>query len=173
MPPPDAGGRASAQSAALSRRRAERPVAWTCAQWLPGFAPAEAVGAGDWHINEPKPGPRLLFNCEWRAKRGAGDASSSMVLQGACGDAGEQLRQHYWPQPARGEALQSVGVGISSSVTESRRLGGRPLVRLAFETFDRPSCVVRVEATADLHVALAAARAIDAALVSFGPAPER
>ncbi|MCB9538032.1 MAG: hypothetical protein H6704_17400 [Myxococcales bacterium] len=161
-PGPDAAPRAA--------RRAPRPVPATCNHWLPELPIAGVFGQGSFHIEAPRPGGRLAFDCEWRAPTPAGQAPTRVVqFQGACGEAGARLRAHVWPRADGVAAIERPALGVAAAATTATRLGDEPQVRLVFESMVSPGCVVRVEVPGDLKVALRVGHAIERALARYRP----
>ncbi len=153
-----------------TRRPAPRPVPATCSHWLADLPIGGVFGQGSFHIEQPQPGGRLAFNCEWRASASTGEAPTRVVLfQGACGEAGRRLRAHIWPRGDEKGALERPLVGLAAVATTPPRLSDEPQVRLAFESRVSPGCVVRVEAPGDLDRALRVGHAIERALGRYRP----
>lgn len=137
------------------------PPPSNCHLVAPDFLIAKEFGMGGFHRENPSPGARFLFDCEWRVDHvEPGEARRQVTYQAACGGEARVVRRiHGKERP--GDVKAAVRVGFGGVAFVGAGLGRESIVRLLFESAAMPGCWVRVHAPGSVDGAVRLSRAIE------------
>ncbi len=152
----------------ITRNNSGKPPPESCHAFLRSLSLSELYGVGAFHIQRTKPGPRFLFECEWRVDVGA-EVRRTVTYRVACGKQAELFKRFYG-RPRAGDVESTLRVGAGGVAWTGPGLAGEPEVRLLVESAAIPGCVVSIRGPGSVKLATRLARAIeDWILTRVGP----